>query len=285
MNPTEARIVLTGAAGGIGGAVARQLAGAGAELVLSDVAAEPLDRLRKELAGKRPMHAVVADVSTEAGRAALVAAAREHRCNVLINAAGINPFGLVAEQSAAEISRAMAINATAPMLLCQALLPVLAERSRAQIINVGSTFGSIGFPGFSAYSASKFAVRGFSEALRRELADTAISVHYVAPRATRTALATDRVRAMNDELGVGMDSPEEVAGAIERVLRTERSELLLGRAERLFVKINALLPRLVDRSMRRQLPIVRRHAAAPAGRSDTERPPHVPAKLQGALSS
>lgn len=262
MNPTEARIVLTGAAGGIGSAVARRLAAAGAELVLSDLRAEPLERVRVSLAAKRPVHLVAADVSTEIGRGALVAAARERRANVLINVAGINPFGLVAEQTGVEIARAMAINATAPLLLCHALLPVLAERERAQIINVGSTFGSIGFAGFSVYSASKFAVRGFSEALRRELADTGIRVQYVAPRATRTSLATDRVRAMNEELGVGMDSPDDVASAIERALRSERAELYLGRAERIFAKLNALLPRLVDRSLRRQLPIVRRHAAS-----------------------
>jgi short-subunit dehydrogenase len=264
MTPTEARIVLTGAAGGIGSAVARRLAAAGAELVLSDLRAEPLERLRAGLPAERPVRLVAADVSTELGRQALVAAAREHRANVLINVAGINPFGFVAEQSGVELARAMTINATAPMLLSQALLPVLAERVHAQIINVGSTFGSLGFPGFSVYAASKFAVRGFSEALRRELADTGIRVQYVAPRATRTSLATDRVRAMNEELGVGMDSPEDVAAAIERALRTERAELYLGRSERLFVKLNALFPRLVDRFLLRQLPIVRRHAAAVA---------------------
>jgi short-subunit dehydrogenase len=100
--------------------------------------------------------------------------AREIGANVLINAAGINPFGMFAEQAAAEIGKAFAINTVAPILLCHALLPVLSERPAAQIVNVGSTFGSIGFPGFAAYSATKFAVRGFSEALRRELADSAI---------------------------------------------------------------------------------------------------------------
>jgi len=263
MKVTEARIILTGAAGGIGSAVAQRLANAGATLLVTDLRQEPLDRLALELAPAVP-RTLVADVGSESGRAALVAAARELRANVLINAAGINPFGLFEEQTAAEIGKAFAINAIAPILLCHALLPVLRERPRAQIVNVGSTFGSIGFPGFAAYSASKFAVRGFSEALRRELSDTAIRVHYVAPRATRTALATDRVRAMNAELGVGMDSPQTVAAAIERVICEERSELLLGTPERLFAKLNALLPSLVDRSLRRQLTVIRRHAAPTA---------------------
>lgn len=268
MNVADARIVITGAAGGIGSAVARRLAAAGASLVLTDLRSEPLERLAAELrAGGARVRTVAADVASDAGRAALAAAAREERCNVLVNAAGINPFGLFAEQSVGDVSKALAINTLAPLLLCQALLPVLREQPSAHIVNVGSTFGSIGFPGFAVYSATKFAVRGFSEALRRELADTPIRVHYVAPRATSTALATDRVRAMNTELRVGMDSPEVVAAAVEKALRHERRELLLGAPERLFAKLNALLPGLVDRSLRGQLAIVKRHASqcAPPG--------------------
>jgi short-subunit dehydrogenase len=141
---------------------------------------------------------------------------------------------------------------------------VLAARASAHIVNVGSTFGAIGFPGFSVYAASKFAIRGFTEALRRELADTAIRVHYVAPRATRTALSTDRVRALNDELKIAMDTPETVARAIERTLLRGRRETYLGLTERISVVVNALLPRLVDNTVRRQLPVIRRHAARTA---------------------
>jgi short-subunit dehydrogenase len=264
MNLTDARIVLTGAAGGIGSATAARLAQAGAKLVLADLQQAPLDRLATELGHPAVLGTVAADLASDAGRAALTAAARRIEANVLINAAGINPFGLFTEQSAREIGLAFSINALAPVLLCHALLPVLLERPRAHIVNVGSTFGSIGFPGFAAYSASKFAVRGFSEALRRELSDTNVGVHYIAPRATKTALATDRVRAMNAELGVGMDTPQQVAAAILRVLRDERRELLLGAPERLFAKLNALWPALVDRSLRRQLAVVRRHASPSA---------------------
>jgi short-subunit dehydrogenase len=260
MNLTNARILVTGAGGGIGSATAALLAQSGAKLVIADLQREPLARLAADL-GASALAAVAADIASDSGRAALVAAAREHEVNVLVNAAGVNPFGLFKEQSAAEIANAFSINALAPLLLCHALLPVLLERPSAHIVNVGSTFGSIGFPGFTAYSASKFAVRGFSEALRRELADSCVRVHYVAPRATKTALATDRVRAMNAELGVGMDAPRTVAAAIVRVLREERRELLLGTPERLFAKLNAVLPSLVDRSLRRQLAVVLRHAS------------------------
>src|SRR5690606_39208251 len=197
--------------------------------------------------------------------AAVAERARETGVDVLINVAGINPFGLFGDQSSEEICRAMSINALAPMLLCHAIIPVLAARGGpAHIVNVGSVFGSVAYPGFAVYSASKFAIRGFSEALRRELADTSIRVHYIAPRATRTALATDTVRAMNEELGVGMDSPETVAASIERMLRTERTELVLGLRERFAAKLNGVLPGVVDRALRKQLPTIRRYAALSA---------------------
>jgi short-subunit dehydrogenase len=264
MNLNDARIVITGSAGGIGSATAARLAAAGAKLVLTDLEQQPLDRLAAELGPANVLAALAADVAGDAGRAAVVRAALAHEANVLINLAGVNPFGLFAEQTPREIAQAMSINALAPLLLCHALLPILLERPRAHIVNVGSTFGSIGFPGFAAYSASKFAVRGFSEALRRELADTQVRVHYVAPRATRTALATDRVRALNAELRVGMDTPQTVATAIVRTLRGELREVLLGAPERLFAKLNALAPGLVDRSLRRQLAVVRRYASPAA---------------------
>jgi short-subunit dehydrogenase len=255
--------LITGAAGGIGSEIARALAAHGSSLLLTDLRKEPLERLAAELAGKAAsVRFAACDVTSDDGRAELAGLARDFHVNVLVNAAGVNPFGFVASRPPAEIARTMVVNAIAPMMLCQAMIPVLAPHASAHIVNVGSTFGSIGFPGFSTYSASKFALRGFSEALRRELADTSIRVHYVAPRATSTALATSRVRAMNAELKVGMDSPRVVAAAIVEALRLERREIFLGAPERLFAKINGVLPGLVDRSMRKQLAIVRRYADA-----------------------
>jgi short-subunit dehydrogenase len=272
VNLGEASVLITGAAGGIGSAVAERLARAGAKLLLTDLRAAALDDVAAKLvAGGAAVATVAADIATDAGRAAVVAQARAHAVNVLINAAGVNPFGLFPSQPAAEIGKTMLINAVGPMLLCHALLPVLEPLPRAHIVNVGSTFGSIGFPGFSTYSASKFALRGFSEALRRELADTTVRVHYVAPRATRTALATDRVRALNEELGAAMDTRETVAAAIEHTLRSERRETFLGLPERLLATINGLLPAVLDRWFRKRLSTIRRHATVPAGDAEPYR--------------
>ena len=116
MNLTDARIVLTGAAGGIGSATAGWLANAGATLVLADLKQQALDRVADDIGAGHVLAAVTADVTTDGGRSALVATARKHDVNVLINAAGINPFGLLAEQTTAEVARAFAINAAAPLL-------------------------------------------------------------------------------------------------------------------------------------------------------------------------
>lgn len=256
-------ILITGAAGGIGASTARRLGLAGARLLLTDLQPAPLESLARELdASGVAVRTEVADVTLDSDRRSLAAAAADFGVDCLVNVAGINPFGLFDEQSDAQIERAFAINATAPLLLCKALLPILERREEAHIVNVGSVFGSLGYPGFAVYSATKFAVRGFTEALRRELADRSVRVHYVAPRATRTALSTDRVRAMNEALKVSMDDPETVAAAIERTLVRSRREVYLGRPERIFGLLNALSPGLIDMALRKQLPTVRRYASS-----------------------
>jgi hypothetical protein len=100
-------------------------------------------------------------------------------------------------------------------------------------------FGAIGFPGYVAYSTTKFALRGFTEALRRELAGSSVTVQYLAPRATRTPINSSAVERMNAELGVAMDPPERVARELAELLRTGRRSAVVGWPEKLFVRINA----------------------------------------------
>jgi len=265
----RSNILITGAAGGIGSCVARRLARSGAGLLLTDFRREPLDELADVLLAEGVrVKAIAADIGAAADRKALAGAALDFGVDVLINVAGINPFGMFQEQSDTEIEQAIAINALAPMLLCHAMLPVLSQNAEAHIVNVGSIFGSLGYPGFAVYSASKFAVRGFTEALRRELADTAIRLHYVAPRATQTALSTDRISAMNKELKVATDKPEVVAAAIESTLRHSRREVYLGRPERLFSLLNSLVPGVIDRFLHKQLTVIRRYAMRRPGSAE-----------------
>ncbi|VXC74931.1 Short chain dehydrogenase [Pseudomonas sp. 8Z] len=259
MQPTDCRALLTGASGGIGQALVYALASEGAHLLLAGRHLDALQPLLKRF--PQQIQLVQADIGTRAGRDALVAAAQNFGgLNCVINAAGVNRFGLLDQQDEQQIAELISLNVTATLQLTQRLLPLLRAQRRALLINVGSTFGTIGYPGFAAYCASKFALRGFSEALRRELADTNVRVLYFAPRATRTAMNAPSVVAMNDELGVAMDAPEKVAAELLQAIRHEQEERYLGWPERLFVRLNGLLPRVVDQALRKQLPIIQRFA-------------------------
>lgn len=254
-------IALTGATGGIGRAIASQLSREGATLILVARNEQRLTALVDELGGDHT--AVSADLGDDEGRRKVVDACRDAGIDMLINAAGINEFNLFEKQSASTIRAMLEVNLLSPILLTQDLLPVLRQQEQGRIVNIGSTFGSIGYPGFSGYCASKFGLRGFTEALRRELGDTNIRVSYVAPRATRTDLNSDTVVAMNDELGTAMDDPSLVAREVMRVIRGPANrDKYIGWPEKIFVRINALFPALVDNSLRKQLPTIRRFATS-----------------------
>jgi short-subunit dehydrogenase len=254
------RVLLTGATGGIGRVIARRLLEEGAHVLMVARDEEALGSLVQSFAfaGDRVL-AHGADLTQRVARSALCDVARQWHggINVLINNAGVNPFSMYEDLAPEQIDQTLAINVNAPMHLCRDLLPWLKARESAVIVNVGSVFGSIGLPGYVAYSATKFAIRGFSEALRRELADSRVVVKYLAPRATRTAMNSAAVEEMNSRLKVAMDSPERVAGELIALLQRQRNSAVVGWPEKAFVKVNAVLPAIVDRAVRGQLSIVR----------------------------
>lgn len=260
-------ILLTGAAGGIGSVIAAHFAAAGSRLLLTDIDGDRLEALAAQLRARHgsDIQPVAADITSAQGREQLVSAARSMQVDVLINNAGYNRFGLLEDIGDSDIERIFSINVIAPVLLCKAMIPWLSSLDSAHIVNIGSTFGSLGYAGFVSYSASKFSLRGFSEALRRELGNTGIKVHYLAPRAIRTAFNEDAVNRMNAELGVAMDAPDVIPGAIARMLKSGKAELYLGRPERFFVKLNALFQRLVDKGLAGQLETIRRYAHSASG--------------------
>ena len=176
MKATAMRALITGASGGIGRALARELHGRGASVLLVGRDAQALASVAQELGGgSARVDWCAADLATDAGRARVVEVASgwgDSGINVLVNNAGLGDFGMLDEIDDAAIERLFAINAVAPMQLTRALLPQLRSQPAGAILNIGSVFGSLGYPGFTAYSATKFALRGFTEALRRELADS-----------------------------------------------------------------------------------------------------------------
>lgn len=259
MKLSNASVLLTGTAGGIGRAFATALHRQGARLLLTDTNEHALVQLASELGPSPEVKTVAANLADATDRSALISHAKSWRTNVLINNAGICRFGWLEEQTNGDIAATLDINAEAPIALCLGLLPHLQQRQEAHIVNLGSVFGSIGYPGYALYAASKFAVRGFSEALKRELADTGVRVHYLAPRATDTGINDDVVVNMNRELNVATDKPEVVAEALCQMLNHDKARRTIGFPEKLFVRLNGMLPELVDHELKKQLPTIKRY--------------------------
>ncbi|AUM14305.1 SDR family oxidoreductase [Ketobacter alkanivorans] len=252
------KVLLTGASGGIGRAVAISLARQGARLLLAGRDMAALEKQKVAMAG--------ADVSIELVELDLASIELSEQVDqlilkhpdvdVLINCAGVNLFKACDAMSSEQISQMLDVNLKAVLVLTSALLPLLKRRPQAAVVNVGSTFGSIAYPGFAAYSASKFGVRGYTEALRRELAGSNVQVFYLAPRATKTTMNERAVLEMNQELGNAMDDPAWVADQLVKAIERDRFKLFLGWPEKLFVVINSVFSVLVDRALIKQLPTI-----------------------------
>ncbi len=197
-----AHAVLTGAASGMGEQMAHQLAGRGTHLVLIDRDADRLGAVATDVRQRYPnldVHDEVADLADLSAIDSLITRILtvSPRVDLLINNAGVAMGGAFADLTAEEFDWVQDINFRAPVALCRGLLPTLRESPGAHIVNVSSLFGLIGPAGQSAYSASKFALRGFSEVLRAELAPLGIGVTTVHPGGIRTRIAESARVAAN----------------------------------------------------------------------------------------
>jgi len=247
----DGRVVLvTGAGSGIGRALAVELSRRGARLLLVGRRRGPLDETRALLADPSAAAALTVDLadpearSTVAGTVGQIAG----RLDLLVNNAGTVRAGPLAQQDEADWREMLEVNLLAPMALTRSLLPLLRISPESRVVNVGSMFGDIAFPCFAAYSASKFGLRGWSEALRRELAGTGVGVTYCAPRGARTP-AADGFAQYVEAFRMRLDPPEKVARQIvDAVARDARDVYPLG-PERLFLLVQRLFPGIIDRGL------------------------------------
>ncbi len=233
------RVLVTGGSGDIGGRVARSIAGQGARVTVLDRQPPP-----DTSCAFQPC-----DLSTSEGLDQVVEWAGRSEWDILVNVAGIQHFGTVESQSADHLNRTVSVNLVAPIRLVQAVLPAMRTKRAGQIVNIGSVFGSINFAHFATYSASKAGLRGFSQALRREVAGDGVDVTYIAPRAVRTPFNDAQVMAFAKMTRMSMDDPSRVAQRIVAAIAARRRELYIGFPEALYVRINALVPSLIDRAL------------------------------------
>ena len=250
---TRGTASVTGAASGIGEQLAYSLARRGSALALVDRDAERLERVAQAVrpVSGRPLTCYVTDLADDAATHTLGAelAAAHPDARLLINNAGVALGGTFAQVSEEEFDWLLAINLRAVITLTRALLPVLRANPGSHLVNISSLFGLIAPPGQVAYATSKFAVRGFTEALRSELAGE-VGVTVVHPGGIRTRIAeTARVAA-------AAPAAEEAAGkaAFERLLTypPERAaEQIVGAVEkrrpRLLIALSARVPDVIAR--------------------------------------
>ncbi|MGY1721001.1 SDR family NAD(P)-dependent oxidoreductase [Blastococcus sp. SYSU DS0552] len=236
--------VVTGAASGIGEALAVQLADRGSHLVLLDRDADRLAAVAGRIAADHPALRVATHVVDLADDEATARVARtlvaEHpETTLLVNNAGVALGGRFDQIGLADFEWVLAVNLRAVVRLTHMLLPVLKTHPGAHVVNVSSVFGIFAPAGQVAYATSKFAVRGFSEALRHELADDGIGVTVVHPGGIRTRIAESArtgagVSVEEYEKGRAQFSkllrmpPEDAAARIVAAVERRRPRLLIG---------------------------------------------------------
>jgi short-subunit dehydrogenase len=253
---TRGTAVVTGAASGIGEQLAHALARRGSALALVDRDAERLELVAKEVrsASGRPVTCYVTDLADDAATHALgeKLAAAHPDARLLINNAGVALGGTFEQVSEEEFDWLLAINLRAVITLTRALLPVLRANPGSHLVNISSLFGLIAPPGQVAYATSKFAVRGFTEALRAELAGD-VGVTVVHPGGIRTRIAeTARIAAAVTaaEAAAGKASfarlltypPERAAEQIVAAVEHRRPRLLIALSARVPDVIARLAP-------------------------------------------
>jgi short-subunit dehydrogenase len=277
----ESIAVVTGASSGIGRALCLQLAAEKIEgLAIADLNGEALKETARMLEPSNvrvSTHVVnVADFEAMQGFARDVLA-RHERVTHLINNAGVSLFGNVDEVSIEDLQWLMNINFWGTVYGVKLFLPVLREQPAAHIINVSSVFGLIAPPGNAAYSASKFAVKGFTESLRHELEDTNIAVSCVHPGGVATNIArSGRVGAganlaakeesVKYHTKVSRTTPEEAARQIISGIKRRSKRILVGRDARIIDVIHRIAPEkylaVMDRLAHGQISRLRKRKAS-----------------------
>ena len=241
--------LVTGASSGLGAAAARRLAREpGAHLVLVARRRERLDALADELGGAT---VIAADLLEEA-TPALVAqrVTDEHgRLDLLVNNAGVGGRGSFAEGGWAEVHRVMAINFDAQVRLTEALLPLLRRSAPSGVVNIGSVAGRVSRPRAGAYSASKFALAGWTEALQMEEARHGVHVSLVQPGFVDTEGLPQRQLLARPWTRWMVSSEGKVAEGIVDVWRRRRPESYVPRPYGLVPVARVLLPGLYRRAV------------------------------------
>ena len=248
--------VVTGAASGIGLALAQLLGEQGARVTLLDVREDGIAAAREELATlSADCHFAVVDVTDEQAVARF--AATQSNLDILVNNAGIALNAAFADTLPEHFSRVMDVNFGGAVNTTRHLLPLLLKSQAAQLVNVASIGAYSSAPGYSSYCASKYALRGLTETLQQELQDTSINVLLVCPGSVRTGLESNSLEVLAREPRTGFTEPPgrvTASAAAEQIVAAmlrRKQRLLLGGDAKFLYACERVAPRLLNRLVAR----------------------------------
>jgi short-subunit dehydrogenase len=218
VNVSGKKVLLTGASGGLGHAIARRLGSAGAHVVLSGRRGDVLVELSREIGGE----VAPADLSDPAAVRELAAAHAD--ADILISNAGLSAAGVIDSWTEEQIDRALDVNLRSAIVLSRALVPHMVARGSGQVVFMSSLAGKSATAGASIYNATKFGLRGYSAGLRAELHGTGVGVSAIFPGFISEAgmFAETGVKL---PFGVTTKSPEQVADATLRAIERNKAEI------------------------------------------------------------
>jgi short-subunit dehydrogenase len=238
------KVLLTGATGGLGRAIALALAERGATVIASSRRLAQLDELVSSLPGDGH-RTIVSDLAKEGAALALLAEAGD--VDVLVANAGLPASGPLDGFSQDEVGRALRVNLESPVRIARELFPVLRERGEGHLVFVSSISGQASTPNASLYAATKFGLRGFALCLREDLRGTGVGVSVISPGAVRDAgMFADSGAAPPPMLGTA--TPEQVSSAVVSAIERNRGEVTVAPLrQRALGKIGMLAPELSGR--------------------------------------
>lgn len=244
-------VLLTGASSGIGWATAVELSRRGARLALAARREDKLKALAEELAALPGAEALVLpwDVGRTERAPEIVQAVLDRfgRLDAVVNNAGVAVHARFHEQDFAELESVARVNYLGAAALTRAALPALLDRRAGVILNVASIAGLIGLPYMASYCASKFALVGLTEALRREYRGSGVSFVAFCPGSVDTPMVEEQLKDPGLARLARPKTPEQAARAIAALLEAPRPEAIYGEAPGAVVRLARLVPGLADR--------------------------------------
>jgi short-subunit dehydrogenase len=252
------RMLITGASQGIGRALAAAAASAGAKVLAAARKQDLLDELAQAVRAQGgTIETVQADVTSPADRQKMVEAAQKHfgGLDILVNNAGVGATGHFADGNPEHLRQIFEVNLFGLTETTRVFLPLLKQGTRPAIVNISSVAAKRGIPARADYSASKFAVQGFSEALRAELAKDGIDVLVVCPGLTQTNFSKNMLQqkalVQLDHMR-GMTSEQVVAATLKAIARG-KNEVVLTTQGKLIALVNRFFPWIADIVVKRKI--------------------------------